>query len=135
MASGRMAIGVDVGGSGIKAAVVDVESGRFRSERLRVPTPHAVDAGAGQASIGRLVRRLAKVGADLGEAPVGVGLPGVTMGGRLLTAANIDPAWVDYPIADKLSNPLKRPVTHRQRRRRRGHRRDALRGRAGQPAW
>ena len=43
--------------------------------------------------------------------PVGVGLPGVTMGGRLVTAANIDPAWVDYPIADKLSKALKRPVS------------------------
>ena len=43
--------------------------------------------------------------------PVGVGLPGVTMGGRLLTAANIDPAWVDYPVADKLSKALKRPVS------------------------
>ena len=39
MANGRIAIGVDVGGSGIKAAVVDVEAGRLRSERIRVPTP------------------------------------------------------------------------------------------------
>ncbi|MBI3747271.1 MAG: ROK family protein, partial [Chloroflexi bacterium] len=39
MASGRIAIGIDVGGSGIKAAVVDVESGQFRSERIRVATP------------------------------------------------------------------------------------------------
>ena len=47
MASGRIAIGVDVGGSGIKAAVVDVEAGRLRSERIRVATPDAVDAGRG----------------------------------------------------------------------------------------
>ena len=40
MASGRIAIGIDVGGSGIKAAVVDVEAGRLRSERLRVATPN-----------------------------------------------------------------------------------------------
>ncbi len=45
MASGRIAIGVDVGGSGIKAAVVDVEAGLFRSERIRVATPEPIHAG------------------------------------------------------------------------------------------
>ena len=61
MASGRIAIGVDVGGSGIKAAVVDVEAGRFRSERLRVATPQPVDAGGGQSPrSGGSCKRLAK---------------------------------------------------------------------------
>jgi len=110
MASSRMAIGVDVGGSGIKAAVVDVESGRFRSERIRVLTPQPSTPERVQASIARLVRRLAKVSGISESAPVGVGLPGVTMGGRLATAANIDPAWVDYPIAENLTSLLKRPV-------------------------
>ena len=41
MASGRIAIGIDVGGSGIKAAVVDIDAGRFRSERLRVRDAHS----------------------------------------------------------------------------------------------
>ena len=50
MASGRIAIGVDVGGSGIKGAVVDTESGRLRSERLRVPTPQPATPGAVSAS-------------------------------------------------------------------------------------
>ena len=47
MANGRIAIGVDVGGSGIKAAVVDVEAGRLRSERIRVPTPMPSTPGRG----------------------------------------------------------------------------------------
>lgn len=108
---GRIAIGVDVGGSGIKAAVVDIESGRFRSERLRVPTPDPSTPDKVSASIGRLVKRLAKASGIADSAPVGVGLPGVAVDGRLTTAANIDAAWVDYPIADKLSKALKRPVT------------------------
>jgi polyphosphate glucokinase len=108
--SGPLAIGVDVGGSGIKAAVVDTVSGEMRSERLRVPTPVPSTPEKVAASIGRLVRRLA-TGSDLpADAPVGVGLPGVAIDGRLRTAANIDPAWVDYPIAEKLSKSLKRPV-------------------------
>jgi len=111
MASGRMAIGVDVGGSGIKAAVVDTESGRLRSERLRVPTPQPATPERVNASVSRLVRRLAKASGISESAPVGVGLPGVAMGGRLLTAANIDAAWVDYPVADKLGKTLKRRVT------------------------
>jgi len=107
----RIAIGVDVGGSGIKAAVVDVESGQFRSERLRVPTPTPSTPDRVSATIGRLIRRLAKEAGLSESTPVGIGLPGVAIGGRLLTAANIDPAWTDYPVADRLSKSLKRPVS------------------------
>ena len=107
---GRLAFGVDVGGSGIKAAVVDVDTGELRSERLRVPTPVPSTPDRVSASIGRLVRRLAKATPVPADAPMGVGLPGVAIGGQLKTAANIDPAWVDYPIADKLSKSLKRRV-------------------------
>jgi polyphosphate glucokinase len=110
VASGRIAIGVDVGGSGIKAAVVDVESGRLRSERLRVLTPKPSTPEKVSGSIARLIRRLVKTTGVSDSAPVGLGLPGVTIGGRLATAANIDAAWVDYPVAENLSAMLKRPV-------------------------
>lgn len=111
MTSSRMAIGVDVGGSGVKAAVVDTETGRLRSERLRVATPQPATPEAVGATVARLVRRLAKSSGISESAPVGIGLPGVAIGGRLLTAANIDPAWVDYPVADKLGKTLKRKVS------------------------
>ena len=111
MADSRLAIGVDVGGSGIKAAVVDVDAGRFVSDRLRVPTPSPSSPDKVGASIGRLVKRLVAA-AELGpNAPVGIGLPGVVLDGVLKTAANIDSAWVEYPITQKLSKALKRPVT------------------------
>jgi polyphosphate glucokinase len=106
-----VAVGVDVGGSGIKAAVVDTATGQLTSERLRIPTPSPSTPERVSASIGRLVRRLAKANALPESVPVGVGLPGVAVGGRLLTAANIDPAWVDYPVADKLAKALKRTVS------------------------
>jgi polyphosphate glucokinase len=111
VASGRIAIGVDVGGSGIKAAIVDVETGRLRSERLRVPTPNPSTPDRVMASIGRLVRRLAKSGGIPDTAPVGVGLPGVAIAGMLYTAANIDPSWIGYPVAEKLSRSLRRQVS------------------------
>jgi polyphosphate glucokinase len=106
-----IAVGVDVGGSGIKAAVVDITTGGLISERLRVPTPSPSTPELVSSTIGRLVRRLAKANGLPESIPVGLGLPGVTMGGRLLTAANIDPAWVDYPVADKLAKSLKRTVS------------------------
>ena len=111
MANGRIAIGVDVGGSGIKAAVVDVEAGRFRSERLRIATPQPSTPDAVLAAVGRLVKRLAKT-SGLGEStPVGVGLPGVTMDGTAKTATNIDAKWIGYPVVERLHKLTGRPVT------------------------
>ena len=107
---GALAIGVDVGGSGIKAAVVDTRTGEMRSERIRVPTPNPSTPDKVGASIGRIVRRLVKAADIPDDAPIGVGLPGVAIDGSLRTAANIDPAWVDYPIAERLSKALRRRV-------------------------
>jgi len=111
MANSRIAIGVDVGGSGIKAAVVDVEAGRFRSERHRVPTPTPSTPEAVLASVNRLVKRLAKETGTGESTPVGIGLPGVTIDGVLKTAANIDPAWVDFPVVERMARMTSRPVT------------------------
>ena len=111
MASGRIAIGIDVGGSGIKAAVVDVEAGRFRSERLRVATPNPATPEAVIASIGRIVKRLAKASGLGTTTPVGVGLPGVTLDDTLKSAANIDAAWVNFPVVERLRKATGRPVS------------------------
>jgi polyphosphate glucokinase len=111
VASGRIAIGIDVGGSGIKAAVVDVEAGRFRSERIRVATPNPSTPEAVIAAIGRITKRLTRA-ARLGPTtPVGVGLPGVTMDGTLMTASNIDPTWMGFPVVERLRKATGRPVT------------------------
>jgi len=106
----RLAIGIDVGGSGIKAAVVDVDTGRLTSERLRVATPVPSTPDAIIASMSRLVRRLAKSGGLDDSIPVGVGLPGVTIDGTLKFAGNIDQAWIDFPVVERLTKVLKRRV-------------------------
>src|SRR4249919_52979 len=111
MASRRIAIGIDVGGSGIKAAVVDVESGRFRSDRIRVATPSPSTPDAVLASVARVIKRLAR-SSGLGDAtPVGIGLPGVTIDGTLKSAANIDPAWIDFPVVERMGRLIKRPIS------------------------
>jgi polyphosphate glucokinase len=109
-AVGRLAIGIDVGGSGIKAAVVDVDAGRLLSVRLRVATPAPSTPEAVIASIARLVKRLVKSEALDETVPVGVGLPGVTIDGALRFAGNIDQTWIDFPVVDRLSRVLKRPI-------------------------
>ena len=111
MASGRIAIGIDVGGSGIKAAIVDVEAGRFRSDRLRIPTPNPSTPESVIGAIGRIVKRLAKAGGLGATTPVGVGLPGVTMDGTLKFAGNIDPAWIGFPVVERLRKATGRPVS------------------------
>jgi polyphosphate glucokinase len=111
MASGRIAIGVDVGGSGIKAAIVDVDAGRLVSERLRVATPNPSTPEAVIASIGRIAKRLAKAGGLPPAMPVGVGLPGVTMDGTLKFAGNIDQSWIGFPVVERLRKATGRRVT------------------------
>ncbi len=104
-----IAIGVDVGGSGIKAAAVDVETGALATERLRVPTPEPSVPDAVVRSIARLVARVAKA-AGAATAPVGVGIPSVVLDGVSKTAANIDAGWTDYPATAALTKALRRGV-------------------------
>jgi polyphosphate glucokinase len=106
---GTIAIGIDVGGSGIKAAAVDVSSGRLVTERLRVPTPVPSTPEAMVRSMARLVTRIGKAAEGEIES-VGVGVPSVVIGGVTRSAANIDPGWVDFDAGQALREALGRPV-------------------------
>jgi len=106
----RVAIGVDVGGSGIKAAAVDLDTGELISGRLRVPTPLPAAPAAMLASIARLIKRIlaeVKIGPEI---PVGVGFPAVVINGVTRTAANVDAGWVDFDADTALERVLRRPV-------------------------
>jgi polyphosphate glucokinase len=108
MADARIAIGVDVGGSAIKAGAVDVEAGHLISQRLKVPTPQPSTPAAVVKVIAELVTQAA---ADApADAPVGVGVPCVVVDGVTLTAANIDKAWIGFDLETALRPVLRRPV-------------------------
>jgi polyphosphate glucokinase len=109
-ATGPIAIGVDVGGSGVKAAVVDTAAGRLIGERHRVATPQPSTPEEVVRSIARLVSRIAKLVRAPADAPVGVGMPCVVIDGVTRTAANIDPAWVGFAAETALRRSLRRPV-------------------------
>jgi polyphosphate glucokinase len=105
----RIAIGVDVGGSGIKVAAVNVATGELVSERHRVATPNPSTPEAVCDVITRMVKRTATA-VRAATAPVGVGIPSVLIGGVSMTAANIDPGWAGFEVDKRLTGLLKRDV-------------------------
>src|SRR5262245_30661223 len=103
-----LAIGIDVGGTGVKAALVDLATAELVSNRERERTPQPSTPEAVAESIVTVVER-ALAGHDVpADLPVGCGLPGVVKAGRLTTAANIDSEWVDWPAEVRISEALGR---------------------------
>lgn len=102
----RIAFGVDIGGSGIKGAPVDLATGRLTAERFKIATPHPATPDA-------VARVVAEVVGHFDDAlppdvPVGVTIPGVVERGVVRTAANIDHEWIGYAGQDRLSDVLGR---------------------------
>ena len=112
----QIAVGCDVGGSGIKVAAVDVATGQLVGPRLRVATPQPSSPDVVVPTIIRTVRRaLKESGLVSGRSPaipfsIGVGMPSVVIDGVTKTAANIDPSWVEYDLQSHLRAALKAPV-------------------------
>lgn len=105
-----LAIGVDVGGSGIKAAAVDLKSGELVSLRHRVPTPQPSAPAAVIASIARMIRKIEREVVLAADVPVGVGFPAVVIKGVTKSAANVDPGWIDFDADAAMERVLGRPV-------------------------
>lgn len=101
----RNVIGIDVGGSGIKGAPVDLGAGAFAAERIRIPTPQPATPDAVAGVIATIVEDLATPG------PIGVTIPAVVRHGTVLTAANIDHHWIGCDAADLLSTATGREVS------------------------
>jgi polyphosphate glucokinase len=81
-------LGVDIGGTGIKAAPVDLETGTLETERIKLDTPHPSEPAAVAGVVTELVRRFSWTG------PVGTTYPGVVQDGVVRTAANVDKSWI-----------------------------------------
>ncbi|GAA4072205.1 polyphosphate--glucose phosphotransferase [Nonomuraea soli] len=81
-------LGIDIGGSGIKGAPVDLEKGELAGERLRIPTPQPAKPEAVAEVVGEIVKHFDAT------APIGVTFPGVVVDGVVRTAANVHHSWV-----------------------------------------
>jgi polyphosphate glucokinase len=97
-------IGVDVGGSGVKAGVVDVEGGELVSDRIRVDTPEPSTPPAVAAAVKGLVDQLDAPG------PIGLGFPSVMRQGWVTTANNIDQSWIGVNALELFEEAVGREI-------------------------
>lgn len=97
-------LGVDVGGSGIKAAPVNVATGELLADRIRIPTPFPSKPKA----VAKVVAELA--GQFNWEGPIGCGFPSVIQNGIVRTAANIHNRWIDTNAVKLLQGTTGCPV-------------------------
>jgi polyphosphate glucokinase len=105
-----LAVGIDVGGTGVKAAVVDLRTGDLTTPAIERRTPQPSTPEAVVDAISAVVDELADQHGVDRSLPAGCGLPGVIKYGRMLTAANLDKSWVDAPAHDLLRQRLGRDV-------------------------
>lgn len=103
--SDSLGFGVDIGGSGVKGCVVDMDTGLLAQERHRIPTPQPSTPKA----VAEVVAEV--VGHFDWQGPVGITLPCVIKSGTARTAANVDHAWIGTDAAKLFSKALGgRPV-------------------------
>ena len=96
-------LGIDIGGTGIKGAPVDVDRGTLAADRYRLLTPQPAVPAAVADVVGQVV---AKFG---GEGMVGATFPAVIRGGVAETAANVDKSWIGEGVAKAFERTTGRP--------------------------
>lgn len=102
----RQSFGIDVGGSGVKGAIVDLETGQLVGERFRLDTPQPATPEAVTRTVAEVVRHFGWTG------PLGVTYPGVVVDGVVQTAANVDSSWIGAHVAKLMTAALDgQPVT------------------------
>lgn len=99
------ALGIDIGGSAVKGAPVDLKTGRMLAEKFRVETPDLITP-----------RRMAKAVAEIAahfkwRGPIGIGFPGVVIGPVVKTAANVHPDFIDCDFAKLVREATHCPVS------------------------
>jgi polyphosphate glucokinase len=100
-------LGIDIGGSGVKGAPVDLTSGEFTQDRLRIETPKPATPESVAGVVEQIADRFAD---DIADSPIGITIPAVCQNGVARSAANIDPSWVDADVDALFTERLGRPV-------------------------
>lgn len=96
-------LGIDIGGSGIKGALVDIEKGELATKRHRIPTPQPATPEAVSDTVAEISRHFDWTG------PIGCTFPAIIKGGVAHSAANVDNSWIgvnaEQLIAEKTGCP------------------------------
>lgn len=99
------AFGIDIGGSGMKAAPVDTDSGDLLDKRHRIPTPKPGTPDEVAEVVAELVASFGWTG------PVGCAFPAPIVGGTVKWVAHLDDSWAGVDIANTMSQRIGAPVT------------------------
>jgi len=99
-------IGIDIGGTGIKAAIVNVVTGEFASEKIKVATP----AGAFPGDVARVCHELVEELDPQGTLPVGLCFPFVIVDDVARSASNVDASWIGLKVGDLMEATMERRV-------------------------
>ncbi|MBA3529149.1 MAG: ROK family protein [Propionibacteriaceae bacterium] len=103
----RPVLGIDIGGSGIKGAPVDLSTGEFATERLRIETPQKSTPKNVATVVQEIVTHF---GEAIGDGPIGITVPAVVTHGRTRSAANIDKSWIDCEAEKIFEDHLGRDI-------------------------
>lgn len=107
----RTVIGVDIGGTGIKGGIVDLEKGAMVGERHRIPTPDPSTPEAVAEVVRQIVVELSsRPEGPAEDVPVGVTFPAIIQHGVARSAANVDKSWVDTDVDALFTEVLGRDV-------------------------
>ena len=101
------ALGVDIGGTGIKAAIVDIDTGELVSDRIKLPTPAGGEPNDIVATVVTLVEKLGGLGEGV---PVGVCFPAIVRNGRTMSAANVSKKWIGLEAEALFEKALGRDI-------------------------
>nr|AGU10295.1 ROK family [uncultured organism] len=102
------AIGIDIGGTGIKGAAVDLDTGTLTTERIKLNTPKG---GKPDAIVETVVSLIGKLGGVAADTPVGVCFPAVVQHGHTMSAANVDKSWIGLAAEKLFESALGRDIT------------------------
>jgi polyphosphate glucokinase len=97
-------LGIDIGGTGIKAAPVDTATGQLTAQRQKIATPQPATPAAIAKVVAQLVQDFDWTG------PLGITFPGVVIGGVVRTAANMDPSWIEADAVKLFGSENKLPI-------------------------
>lgn len=103
----RPVLGIDIGGTGIKGAPVDLATGEFSTDRLRIETPAKSTPQNVANVVGEIVDHFKDT---IGDGPIGITVPAVVTHGQTRSAANIDKSWIDCEAEKVFEDKLGRDI-------------------------